>query len=71
VLVSQSVTGVPVSSANSAGVTCGSEAAREKRKFVRMSVNYPQAVMELAVTDYQPGQEICREEANEGELSGD
>ena len=46
-----------------------SEAAREKGKYVRMSVNYSQAVMELAVTDYQSGQEICREEANEGELA--
>ncbi len=42
-----------------------SEAAREKGKYVRMSVNYSQAVMELAVTDYKSGQEICREEANE------
>ena len=46
-----------------------SEAAREKGKYVRMSVNYSQAVMELAVTDYKSGQEICREEANEGELA--
>lgn len=48
-----------------------SEAAREKGKYVRMSVNYSQAVMELAVTDYQSGQEICREEANEGELASE
>ena len=46
-----------------------SEAASEKGKYVRMSVNYSQAVMELAVTDFQSGQEICREEANEGELA--
>ena len=48
-----------------------SEAAREKGKYVRMSVNYSQAVMELAVTDFQSGQEICREEANEGELASE
>ena len=48
-----------------------SEAAREKGKYVKISVNYSQSVMELAVTDYQSAQEICREEANEGELTGD
>ena len=52
-------------------VGIASEAAREKGKYVRMSVNYSQAVMELAVTDYQSGQEICREEANEGELASE
>lgn len=45
-----------------------SETAKEKGKYIRLSVNYPQAVMELAVSEHRTGEDICREEANEGEL---
>lgn len=47
-----------------------SDAAREKGKYIRLSVNYPQAVMELAVLEHQTVESICREEANEGEMTG-
>ena len=47
-----------------------SEAAREKGKYIRLSVNYRQAVMEIAVLERQLQETICREEANEGELDG-
>lgn len=43
--------------------------AEEKGKYIRLSVNYRQAVMELAVLDHQLQETICKEEANEGELS--
>lgn len=49
-------------------VTLTSRMAKEKGKYIRLSVNYPQAVMELAVLEQQAGEEICREEANEGEM---
>ena len=45
-----------------------SEAAKEKGKYIRLSVNYLQAVMEIAVLEHQIQDNICREEANEGEL---
>ena len=45
-----------------------SETAGEKDKYIRLSVNYRQAVMELAVVDHQLQDTICTEEANEGEL---
>lgn len=43
------------------------EAAEEKGKYIRLSVNYSQAVMELSVLDRKPQETIFREEANEGE----
>lgn len=43
-------------------------AAREKDKYIQMSVNVPQAVIQITVTAIPPESEICREEANEGEL---
>lgn len=49
-------------------VTLTSRMAKEKGKYIRLSVNYHQAVMELAVLEQQAGEEICREEANEGEM---
>lgn len=45
-----------------------SEAAKEKGKYIRLSVNYRQAVMEIGVTDHRLQESICQEEANEGEL---
>ena len=51
-------------------VRTASEAAREKGKYIRLSVNYRQAVMEIAVLESQLQETICREEANEGELDG-
>lgn len=45
-----------------------SEIAGEKGKYIRLSVNYPQAVMEIGVEDRPVGEAISREEANEGEL---
>ena len=51
-------------------VWTASEAAREKGKYIRLSVNYRQAVMEIAVLESQLQETICREEANEGELDG-
>ena len=45
-----------------------SDTAREKGKYIRLSVNYLQAVMEIAVLEHQIQENICREEANEGEL---
>lgn len=45
-----------------------SDAAREKGKYIRLSVNYLQAVMEIAVLEHQIQENICKEEANEGEL---
>lgn len=46
-----------------------SEAAKAKGKYIRLSVNYRQAVMELAVLDQPIQENIWNEEANEGELS--
>lgn len=45
-------------------------AAEEKKKFARLSVNLPQAVLEVSILDREEaaGGEICAEEANEGEL---
>lgn len=43
-------------------VESASEAAKEKGKFIRLSVNYRQAVMELGVVDSQVQETICREE---------
>lgn len=44
-----------------------SDAAEEKGKYICLSVNYSQAVMELSVLDRKPQETIFREEANEGE----
>lgn len=46
-----------------------SEAAKAKGKYIRLSVNYRQAVMELAVLDQPIQENIWNEEANEGELT--
>ena len=43
-------------------------AAAEKGKFARLSVNAAQAVLEVSILDRMEGEEICAEEANEGEL---
>ena len=40
----------------------------KRGKYIRLSVNYLQAVMEIAVLEHQIQENICREEANEGEL---
>lgn len=44
-----------------------SRAAAQKEKFIRMSVNAPQAVIELTVEEFIQKEEICMEDANEGE----
>lgn len=41
--------------------------ARQKGKFIRLSLNYAQAVVQLTLIDELPEEEICQEEANEGE----
>ena len=46
-------------------------AAQEKGKYIRLSLNYPQAVIQLTILDDIPETEICQEEANEGELSAE
>lgn len=43
------------------------EAAKEKGKYVKMSVNYPQSVIQLTILEHMAAEAICREEANEGE----
>ena len=43
-------------------------AAAEKGKFAKLSVNAAQAVLEVSILDRMEGEEICAEEANEGEL---
>lgn len=46
-------------------------AAKEKEKFIRLSLNYPQSVIQFTILDEIPETEILTEEANEGELGTD
>jgi len=41
--------------------------AKEKEKYIKVSLNYPQSVIQLGILDSIPETEICEEEANEGE----
>lgn len=43
------------------------KAAREKEKHARVSLNWPQAVLQVSFTDNAPDQECVLEQANEGE----
>lgn len=45
-------------------------AAAAKEKHVRLSVNVPQAVIQVNFVDQPVGEEILTEEANEGEEGG-
>lgn len=47
-----------------------SEAAGKEGKYIRLSVNYTQAVMEIGVSEQRTQEMICEEMANEGELDG-
>lgn len=44
-------------------------AGREKNKYARIGVNWPQAVIQVSFDDEMPEQEVVIEEANEGEKS--
>ena len=43
------------------------EAAAEKGKYAKVSLNWPQAVLQAAFTEEAPAEEFVTEEANEGE----
>ena len=43
------------------------EAATEKGKYLRVSLNWPQAVLHAEFSDILPEQAVVMEEANEGE----
>ena len=45
-----------------------SEAAAKKEKYVRLSANMPQAIVQLTFIEQKIVDAICEEEANEGEL---
>ena len=44
-----------------------SEAASEKGKYLRVSLNWPQAVLSADFSEVIPEQAVVMEEANEGE----
>lgn len=43
------------------------EAAKQRGKYAKVSLNWPQAVFQVSFTEELPGEELTMEEANEGE----
>ena len=43
------------------------EAARKKGKYVKVSLNWPQSVLQVSFVEEEANEKITMEEANEGE----